>query len=137
MHDLSGQSRMIPVQTAALLASIGFLVLAAFQLALALGVPWGKAAWGGKSSVLPSNLRVASGVSMVVWLFAALVVLDRAGTPVADLPDVLSAPLTWLLVPLLVVGALMNIASSSPYERFGWAPTALLMALLTLVVALG
>jgi hypothetical protein len=128
---------MIPVQTAALLATVGFVVLAVFQLALALGVPWGRAAWGGKSSVLPSNLRVASGVAVVIWLFAALVVLDRAGTRVVDLPDVLSVPITWLLVPLLVLGALMNFASSSPYERFGWAPVALVMALLTLVVALG
>lgn len=128
---------MIPVQTAALLATVGFVVLAAFQLALAVGVPWGKAAWGGKTSVLPSNLRVASGVSVVVWLFAALVVLDRASTPVVDLPDVLSAALTWVLVPVLVLGGLMNFLSSSPYERFGWAPVALAMALLTLVVALG
>jgi hypothetical protein len=128
---------MIPVQTAALLATVGFVVLAAFQLALALGTPWGRAAWGGKTSVLPSNLRVASGVSVVVWLLAALIVLDRAGTPIIDLPDVLTAPLTWVLVPLLVVGALMNFASSSPYERFGWGPLALVLALLTLVVALG
>lgn len=128
---------MIPIQSAALLATVGFVVLAAFQLALALGTPWGRAAWGGKTSVLPSNLRVASGVSVVVWLLAALIVLDRAGAPIIDLPDVLTAPLTWVLVPLLVVGALMNFASSSPYERFGWAPLALVLALLTLVVALG
>jgi hypothetical protein len=39
-------------------------------------------------------------------------------------------------VVLLPIGAIMNIASSSPYERLGWGPLALVLALLTLVVAL-
>ena len=42
-----------------------------------------------------------------------------------------------LLVGLLPIGAIMNFASSSPYERFGWAPSAHVTALLVLVVALG
>ena len=124
-------------QTAATLITIGFVVLAAFQAALAAGVPWGRAAWGGRQSGrLPRNLRVASAFSMVVWLLAALLVLDRAGIPLVDLPDAFSLWGTWALVVLLPIGALMNFASSSPYERFGWGPIALVMALLTLVVAL-
>jgi hypothetical protein len=31
----------------------------------------------------------------------------------------------------------MNLASSSPWERFGWAPFTFLLALVTLVVARG
>lgn len=123
-------------QTAAVLATIGFLVLAGFQAALAAGVPWGRAAWGGKNAQLPPSLRIASLVSMVVWLVAALIVLDRAGIPLLDLPDVVSRWGTWVLVVLLPLGAIMNFASSSPYERYGWAPFALVAALLTLVVAL-
>lgn len=127
---------VISPQTAAVLATIGFLVLAAFQAALAAGVPWGRAAWGGKQAILPQNLRVASAVSMVVWILAALVVLDRAGIPFVDLPDVVSTWGTWALVVLLPIGVIMNFASSSPYERYGWAPVALTLALLTFVVAL-
>jgi len=36
-----------PVRSAAVAAAVGFLVIAAFQLALALGAPLGRAAWGG------------------------------------------------------------------------------------------
>ena len=43
----------------------------------------------------------------------------------------------WVLVALSVVGALVNLASSSPWERFGWAPYAATLAVLSLVVALG
>jgi hypothetical protein len=42
----------------------------------------------------------------------------------------------WILVVLLPLGAIMNFASSSPWERFLWAPLALALALLTLIVAL-
>jgi hypothetical protein len=80
-------------------------------------------------------LRIASLVSMTVWLLAALIVLDRAGTPIIDLPEAISRWGTWALVVVLPIGAIMNFASSSPYERLGWAPLALVLALLTFVVA--
>ena len=113
----------ISPQAAAVLATVGFLILAAFQLALAVGVPWGRAAWGGRNAGrLPQNLRVASAVSMIVWLSAILIELDRAGIPVIDLPDVVSRWGTGALVVLLPIGAIMNFASSSPLERFGWRP---------------
>ncbi len=121
---------------AALIAAAGFVLLAGFQIALAAGVPWGRAAWGGKNAWLPQNLRVASGVAAVIWLLATLVVLDRGGRPVIDLPDAVAFWGTWTIALLSFVGAVVNFASSSPYERFGWAPYAAVLGLLTLVVAL-
>ena len=111
-------------------------MIAVFQLAIALGAPLGRAAWGGAHVRLPPNLRVASAVAAVIWMVAALLVLDRAGTPLIDLPDPVSDWGTWVLVVVLPVGALTNLASSSPYERFGWGPLAIVLALLTLVLAL-
>jgi hypothetical protein len=127
----------VPVPATAYLVVAGFLVLAAFQAAIALGAPVGRAAWGGRhAGQLPANLRVASAVAVGIYLAAALVVLDRAGIPLIDIPDAVSFWATWALVVLLGLGAVMNFASSSPYERFGWAPFALAMCLLTLVIAL-
>jgi len=123
-------------ELAALLAAIGFTVIAVFQVVIALGAPLGRAAWGGAHIVLPRNLRVASAVAVVIWVVAALVVLDRAGTPIIDLPDAVTYWGTWALVVVLPIGALMNFASSSPYERFGWGPLALVLAMLTLILAL-
>lgn len=36
---------------------------------------------------------------------------------------------------LLLLGALVNFASSSPSERFGWGPLAMLLAILCVVLA--
>jgi hypothetical protein len=124
------------VRTAALMAAGGFLALAAFQVALALGAPLGRAAWGGfYEAQLPMRLRIASGVGVVFLLLAALTVLGRAGLRVVSLPYSILRWGTWVLVGLLFVGAVMNFASSSVWERFGWAPVTLILGVLCLIVA--
>jgi hypothetical protein len=120
--------------TAAILAAIGLGFVAAFQLAIALGAPLGRASWGGThAGVPPPKLRIASGVAAVVWAAAALVVLGRA-----DLGPLSGGFLrwaAWVLVGVLVLGALTNVASRSRWERFGWAPFTAVLALLCGIVA--
>jgi hypothetical protein len=73
-----------------------------------------------------------------VWLVAVVVILWRAGLiDIPALPPLVPVAGTWVLVVLSAVGAVVNVASSSPWERFGWAPYAAALALLSLVVALG
>jgi hypothetical protein len=124
------------VEVAAVAAAIGFLGIAAFQLALALGAPLGRAAWGGSHVRLPARLRVGSAVATVIWLLAAGIVLSRVGLG-ASLPDDVARWGTWILVGLLPIGAVMNFISRSPWERFLWGPVALILAGLCLLVALG
>lgn len=120
-------------ETAAVLAALGFVAIAVFQAALALGAPLGRAAWGGThEGRLPRRLRIASGFAVAFWVLAALVVLGRA--------DLISMPIwlarwgTWGLVVLLPIGSLMNLASRSPWERYLWGPLALVLAVLCLVL---
>lgn len=119
---------------AAVFAAGGFLIIAAFQLLLALGVPWGNAAWGGGEATLTSGQRVASGVAMFVYVAAALVVLGRGGYWGERDAGVFRIGV-WVLAVSMTIGAIVNAASSSPWERFMWAPFALALALLCLVVA--
>jgi hypothetical protein len=123
-------------RAAAVLATAGFVVIVAFQAALALGAPLGHAAWGGRHARLSTRLRIGSAVAVVFWILAALIVLGRAGFEVSPFPDVVERWGMWVLVVLLPVGALMNIASSSRWERYLWGPLALILAVLALVVAL-
>jgi hypothetical protein len=132
MHTLAN---LLPVRAAALAASVGFLAIAAFQAALAIGAPLGRAAWGGAQTDLPVGLQIASGVAIVVWLFAAAIVLGRVGIEIVPLPATL---LRWgvrVLVVILAIGALMNFASQSPWERFLWGPVGVILTVLTLAIA--
>lgn len=122
--------------TAAAAAATGFVVIAAFQFALASGAPLGQASWGGAHhGQLPTGLRAASAVAVGVWLFAALIVLGRAGYGISPLPVTVTVWGTWILMAVLVVGAIMNAASPSPWERLLWAPFTLTMAGLCFLVA--
>ena len=122
--------------TPAVAAAVGFLAIAVFQAVLALGVPLGRAAWGGIHAHLPVKLRIASAFSAGVWVLAALIILGRAGFHVSPLPHTFDRWGTWILVGVNFLAALMNLASHSKWERFLWAPVALILAVLCLVVAL-
>lgn len=112
-----------------------FATVAAFQLALAAGVPWGRASYGGAPDRLPTRLRAASVVAFVIWVLVALVVLRRAGAPVwAPLPDPLLPGAGWVVVALLVPALVLNLITPSRIERAIWAPvSAAALAATTLV----
>jgi hypothetical protein len=67
------------VRGAAVAAAIGFGCIAVFQLALSMGAPLGRAAWGGAHVHLPTGFRIASAFAMGIWTLAAFIVLARAG----------------------------------------------------------
>jgi hypothetical protein len=123
---------------AAVLAVLLLVAIAAFQLALALGAPWGAAAWGGQNpGVLPRRLRIASGVAaVVVYPLIIVLVLASAGIIDAGWLPVDGTLIMWVLAGLLGVGAVMNFVSRSAPER-RWGAVALTIALCCVAIALG
>jgi len=119
----------------AVLAASGLLVLAVFQLALALGAPLGAAAYGGTHTELPTGLRITSAVAVVVYCFAALALLRRGGYRVPIVGARVARVTTWVFAVILPLGALMNFASSGAWERFGWGPFALALGIVCSLVA--
>jgi hypothetical protein len=126
---------LFPARTPAVAAAAGFLAIASFQAALALGAPLGRAAWGGAHTYLPTGLRIASAFAVAVWVLAALIILARAGFQVSPLPPAFVQWGAWILVGVLPLGAIMNFASPSSWERFLWGPVALILAALCLLIA--
>ncbi len=111
-------------------------VLAVFQLALIFGAPIGRFAWGGQHRVLPTKLRIGSAISIVIYAIIALLALDRAGL-VDVVPDVVSTVAMWVVFAYFVLGIGMNAISRSKPERYTMAPVSLVLAVLSLLVALG
>ena len=118
------------------LAIVGLLAaLIAFQIALAVGAPLGRAAWGGDHTTLPTSLRIATIFPVAIYALGAAVVLRRAGYRVAHISKTVAGRGTWAFGAVLVLSALVNFASRSDWEQFLMAPIALVLALLTLAVA--
>jgi hypothetical protein len=121
---------------AAVIAVALLTVVAAFQLALAGGAPWGAAAWGGQHpGVLPRGFRIASGVAgIVIYPLLIVLVSDAVGWLSISWLDGLGSLPMWLLAGLLGLGSLANFASRSPRERI-WGPVALVTALCCVILA--
>lgn len=123
-------------RSVSVLLACGLVVVGAFQVALVSGAPWGAAAYGGsRTGVLPDDLRVVSVFAAAFWLLAAVVVLTRGGITGWPVRHAVGQLPVRVLSAVLVVGGVLNSASSSDWERFGWAPFVLLLSLLSLQLA--
>jgi hypothetical protein len=122
--------------TAAVVLTGVLAVLAAFQLALTLGAPFGRFAWGGQHRVLPARLRVGSAVGIATYAFIAVLALDRVGA-VDAFPGHLSAVGMWVVVGYFALGVGVNAISRSISERRVMVPVTIVLTALSLLVALG
>ena len=131
------QTGVAPAKRAGVAAAAGFVCIAAYQVVLALGAPFGEAAWGGtQQGTLPAGLRVASAIGAVLWVFAALIVLQRVGVwSVLPFGRTFVRRATWVLVVLSFLSAIANLASQSSVERFLLAPIAIALGFLCFIVA--
>ncbi|MFS2241227.1 hypothetical protein [Microbacterium sp. OR16] len=111
-------------------------LVAVFQIALAAGAPWGRFAWGGSHQVLPTRLRVGSAVSVLIYAVIAATAFTRVGA-VQLLPKDLAVVAMWVVVGYFTLGILMNAASRSRPERLAMVPTTVVLAVLSLLIALG
>lgn len=112
-------------------------VLAVFQVSLALGAPWGRFAWGGQHRVLPPRLRAGSLVSVLIYVFVAVVVAGRGDLLSFDVADRVLEVAAWCVTGYFVLGIGLNLASRSTPERLVMTPLCALLAVLCGVVALG
>jgi hypothetical protein len=121
---------------AAILFSLFSLIVIGFQLALALGAPWGEYTMGGQNEGrLPTPLRIAASVQMLVIAFFALVALTRAGLILPGM-FAFSRVAIWFVFGFFVLGTILNWITPSKKERYLWGPVNTLMMALSLFLAL-
>jgi hypothetical protein len=122
--------------TAAAVALVLLAALAVFQGLLVAGLPLGRFAWGGQNEVLPAGLRIGSTVSIALYAFFAVLVLQAAGV-ISPLPAGFAEVAIWVLTGYFVLGIAMNAVSRSRPERLTMTPVVTLLAGACLVLALG
>lgn len=120
-----------------LIASVVLLLLTLFQLALIFGAPIGRFAWGGAHDVLPVKFKVGSVVSIVLYTLFAAVLLDKANIMNVISNDAVVNVSIWVVTAYFFVGIAMNAISKSKPERAVMTPTAFILAVSFLGVALG
>jgi uncharacterized membrane protein SirB2 len=121
------------------LSLFGILILAAlsvFQVLLIFGKPLGNYAWGGQHAVLPKRLRIASVLSIVLYIVFSIFLASKAGL-VSIVPDGQFLTVSmWVLTFYFVLGIVMNAISRSKKERMLMAPVSFSLAVVFLIVTI-
>jgi hypothetical protein len=125
----------MPPLLAARAASTVLLGVAAFQVALVFGAPWGEYTQGGDTKgALDTSGRMLAAVSCALLLVMAAAILARAGEgPLRNAPRWLVTVLAWFTTLYSAVAVFLNLATQSSSERAVFAPISI--ALLVLVVS--
>ena len=125
----------------ATVAAALFVAAAVFQVGIALGAPWGAAAYGGRAAgadgKLPVPYRAMSALAAVVLGLGAVVALAQGQVIVlSGVADSTLTMITWVLAALMALNTIANVASTSRVERFVMGTATALLTLCCIVLAL-
>jgi hypothetical protein len=113
--------------------------IAAFQVALVLGAPWGAYTQGGRTEgTLDTSGRVIAAISCAVLLIMAAAILARVHEgPLRNAPGRLVTALAWFTTVYSAVAVVLNLASQSSSERAVFAPIAIVLFVLVVITMVG
>jgi hypothetical protein len=114
--------------------AVGILgLLALLHLALALGAPFGRFVWGGREDVLTPDLRLRSGVAVLLFVAGIFVEL-QAGNIVTVIDIQVGIASAIVMIVIFFAGFIRSAFSQSVWEKGLMTPVCLALAALTLVV---
>jgi hypothetical protein len=130
---------MTLVEVAAVAAAVLMAAIAAFQVALAAGLPLGEATMGGRAvtidGVLQPRYRAIALGSAVVLVLTARIVLGRADVVPGLLDREALVWAAWVVAGFLALNTATNLSRRHPLERWGMASITLVAALLVGYIA--
>ena len=124
------------VMVVAIVGSMMFLMVAILYILLAIGLPFGELAMGGKFKIMPKNMRIVCAFSVVIQLFAVIIILQTAEI----LPLMFSMKVTrgvcYFFAAYLTLNVIMNLASKSKKERLIMYPISSIAAICFWIIAI-
>ena len=133
------QSDLMLTVFAARAAAVLMVGIAAFQVALVFGAPWGAyTQGGGTEGSLDTFGRLVAAVSCVILLVMATAILARVREgPLKNAPARLVTSLAWFTTIYSGLAVVLNLATQSSSERAVFAPTAILLFVLVVGTMVG
>lgn len=126
---------MILIITAIITCVLLFLLII-FQLLLAIGLPFGRFAYGGKYEKLPNNLRIMSLIAVGIFIFGIIVVLEQATIITIFNNELLTIIVVWIFAVYLTLNTLMNAVSKSQWEKQIMTPISFGIAVCCYILAI-
>lgn len=115
---------MIPI-----LGAIMFGFAAVLTLLIGLGFPLGEFSMGGKYKIVPPKLRILCWISLVIQLFAIIVILQAGNILPFWFSVKTTKYITLFFAIYLSLNTIMNVLSTSKKEKIGATPLSAIAAI--------
>ena len=120
----------------AIIGAIIFIFIALFTLFVMMGLPLGEFTMGGQTKVLPKDKRYMAFVSLLIQVFAAIVILQAGGHIILWFSYKLTKYICFFFAIYLILNTIMNYMSKSKKEKYVMMPLSLVAAICYWIVAI-
>ena len=119
----------------AIIGAILFSFIALLTILVALGLPLGELTMGGQYKVLPKHLRIVAIISLLIQVFAIIIVLQAGGFLGLIFSKKITQYITLFFGIYLSLNTVMNFSSKSKKEKHFMTPLSLIGAICFFVTA--
>ena len=123
------------MEALAIIAAVELIGLTCLQLLLALGLPLGRMAWGGRHRILPVGLRIVSFFSAGILVLLSLIILERVDLVTTLNHEGVVRYGTWIMASFFTLNTLGNITSKSKWERMIATPLSTSLCVFCFIIA--
>jgi hypothetical protein len=123
------------MEALAIIAAVELIGLTCLQLLLALGLPLGRVAWGGRQRILPVGLRIASFFSTGILVLLSLIILERVDLLTTLNHEGVVRYGTWIMSSFFAMNTLGNITLKSKWERMIATPVSTSLCVFCFIIA--
>lgn len=120
----------------AIIGALTFFMATIVYILLILGFPLGEFAMGGKYKVMPKQMKVLCAISVLVQLFAIIIILQTANIIPLFFSMKVTKGICFFFAIYLSVNAFMNAFSKSEKEKFITAPISIITAICFWITAI-
>ncbi|MFC2606411.1 hypothetical protein GWK76_02985 [Candidatus Saccharibacteria bacterium oral taxon 488] len=103
-----------------------FGIIATMTVLVACGLPLGEFTMGGQHKILPKKFRVMAVISVVIQIFAMIIILQAGGFISLWLPFTVTKYICLFFAAYLTLNTIMNMISKSKKEKYVMTPISLI-----------
>ena len=119
-----------------ILGAVLFVVVAIMTVLVACGLPLGEFTMGGQHKILPNKLRVVAAISVVIQIFAMIIILQAGGFISLWLSFKVTKYICFFFAAYLSLNAIMNMISKSRKEKYVMTPLSFIAGICFWITAL-
>jgi hypothetical protein len=119
----------------AITGAIIFSAIAVLTVLVAMGFPLGEFTMGGQYNVLPKKFRIMAAVSLLIQIFAVIIILQAGGVVPLFFSARVTRNICFFFAAYLSLNTLMNLSSRSKKEKYAMTPLSLTAAICYFITA--